>query len=172
MAGMAGMTRQAVAERLGISVASVRRMEGVELHPRVDAKGVHLFDPQEVEALATDRVATATTEPPTIAGEVAAAVFAALDEGESPARIVVALAVPPDVVRRLHAESKRLAALERRLLEAEAYASKTVEALNALTQFVSALPVPPSTSFTCDGCGASGCVTVPLSCGACGLRAV
>jgi hypothetical protein len=46
------MTRTDVARKLRKSVATVRRWEGVELHPTVDANGVHLFDEAEVEALA------------------------------------------------------------------------------------------------------------------------
>ena len=37
---------------MGKSVASVRRMEGVELHPVRDERGVHRFDPEEVEQVA------------------------------------------------------------------------------------------------------------------------
>ncbi len=46
------MTRTDVARRLGKSVATVRRLEGVELHPTVDEGGVHLFEEAEVERLA------------------------------------------------------------------------------------------------------------------------
>ena len=48
------MTRQQVAQRLGKSVATVRRIEGVLLHPTVDSRGTHRFDDDEVEALAHD----------------------------------------------------------------------------------------------------------------------
>ena len=46
------MTRQQVATRLGKSLATVRRIEGVLLHPTTDSRGVHHFDPEEVEVLA------------------------------------------------------------------------------------------------------------------------
>jgi hypothetical protein len=46
------MTRREVAKRLGKSVAAVRRLEGVHLHPARDSRGVHHFDEDEVEALA------------------------------------------------------------------------------------------------------------------------
>jgi hypothetical protein len=49
-----GMTRQQVAKRLGKSLATVRRLEGVRLRPTQDSRGVHHFDPDEVEALARD----------------------------------------------------------------------------------------------------------------------
>ncbi|MGC4088728.1 MAG: hypothetical protein QM756_12685 [Polyangiaceae bacterium] len=47
------LTRSQVAGRLGKSIATVRRLEHVYLHPRRDAHGVHRFDPDEVERLAT-----------------------------------------------------------------------------------------------------------------------
>jgi hypothetical protein len=46
------MTRTEVARYLGKSVATVRRAEGVHLHPRRDDRGVHRFAPAEVRALA------------------------------------------------------------------------------------------------------------------------
>jgi len=50
------MTRAAVARRLGVAIASVRRMEARgDLHPEQTAGGVRLFDPQEVEQLAATR---------------------------------------------------------------------------------------------------------------------
>ncbi len=48
------MTRRQVAKRLGKSVTTVRKLEGVLLHPRQDARGVHWFDGEEVDALARD----------------------------------------------------------------------------------------------------------------------
>lgn len=46
------MTRSQVAKRLGKSIATVRRMEGHELHPTKDERGFNRFDPSEVEAVA------------------------------------------------------------------------------------------------------------------------
>ena len=46
------MTRKQVALRLGKSVATVRRIEGVLLYPTRDVRGVHRFDVSEVDALA------------------------------------------------------------------------------------------------------------------------
>ncbi|MEO7032382.1 MAG: hypothetical protein ABI548_00995 [Polyangiaceae bacterium] len=46
------MTRQQVARRLGRSLATVRRIEGVLLHPVRDDRGVHRFNAAEVETLA------------------------------------------------------------------------------------------------------------------------
>jgi hypothetical protein len=193
----ATMTRQAVAKRLGVSMATVRRLEGAQLHPAIGLDGVHRFDPAEVEAVAKTRpsktqmvpsAASAPAAPPRppsspVTGEVAATVFADFDAGRTPGAVVVARQLPPDVVRRLHADwldlrsldvnvpsgARRLAALEQAVAGANTYSAKTVEALNALVARVMALPVPAMTEFVCD-CGASGCVTVPLTCSACGLR--
>ena len=41
--------RAQVAKRLGKSVATVRRLEGVELFPTLDEDGTRHFDPAEVE---------------------------------------------------------------------------------------------------------------------------
>jgi hypothetical protein len=46
------LSRIEVARRIGKSVATVRRLEGVELHPRRDSYRVHRFSLDEVERLA------------------------------------------------------------------------------------------------------------------------
>jgi hypothetical protein len=46
------LTRAQVARRLGKSIATVRRLEGEQLHPTRDAAGIHQFDAAEVERLA------------------------------------------------------------------------------------------------------------------------
>jgi hypothetical protein len=46
------MTRGQVARRLGKSIATVRRLEGTQLHPRRDVNGILRFDPNEVERVA------------------------------------------------------------------------------------------------------------------------
>lgn len=48
------LTRSRVAKRLGRSIATVRRLEGVELHPVRDERGVLHFDEDEVDAIAKD----------------------------------------------------------------------------------------------------------------------
>ena len=49
------LSRADVAERLGVSVATVRRYEGSRLHPTVDSSGAHWFSAKEVTALAASR---------------------------------------------------------------------------------------------------------------------
>jgi hypothetical protein len=48
------MTRGQVANRLGVSVAAVRKFEGSELHPEMQG-GCWIFDTEEVEGLASLR---------------------------------------------------------------------------------------------------------------------
>jgi hypothetical protein len=48
------LTRIQVARRLRRSIATVRRIEGLYLHPVVDWRGVHRFYPDEVRSLAQD----------------------------------------------------------------------------------------------------------------------
>ena len=46
------LTRSQVARRLGRSVSTVRKMEGRVLHPTIGARGVRIFDFDEVEEVA------------------------------------------------------------------------------------------------------------------------
>jgi hypothetical protein len=46
-----GLTRADVAEVLGLSLSTVRRMEGRTLHPSLGPKDVRLFNPAEVESV-------------------------------------------------------------------------------------------------------------------------
>jgi hypothetical protein len=48
------LTRSQVADRLGRSVATVRRLEGVVLHPSLGRRGVRLFDAHEVDRVARE----------------------------------------------------------------------------------------------------------------------
>lgn len=48
------LTRAQVAKRLGKSIATVRRLEGDQLHPRRDEAGINRFDAAEVNRLAAD----------------------------------------------------------------------------------------------------------------------
>jgi hypothetical protein len=93
------MTRTQVARRLGVSIATVRRLERAgKLKTEANAFGTRLFDPVEVERLAAARTATATS------GALAARVFQAIRDGFELRDIVIALQVPPRVVRELFAE--------------------------------------------------------------------
>lgn len=110
------LTRSQVADRLGVSLSTVRRFEGDRLHPKVGPDNVRWFDADEVAALArevlkerppTERPKTkaragADREAELPAGEIAARVFERLEERHSLAEIVVAVRVEPAVVRELY----------------------------------------------------------------------
>jgi hypothetical protein len=128
------LTRRQVADMLGVSIATVRRLEGRTLHPSVGPGDVRYFARDEVEAVAFSMRgaagsvsgalgpapsanprpgpgSTAASIGPDLSGGVAAEVFSDLDRGASPAAIVVSRRLPPDIVRRLHREWTDLRAL-------------------------------------------------------------
>ena len=103
------LTRAQVAARLGISTSSVRRLEGIELHPVQDARGVWRFDSAEV-ARVPPRArqqeslrARGPREVPT-GGEIAARIFRLFDAGRELSEIVIATRQPPSTVRWLYRE--------------------------------------------------------------------
>lgn len=109
-------TRSQVAERLGVSVSTVRRYEQSErLHPTVGEDGVRNFAPDEVKRLAKTLAAELEASPRALAraeanaaemtkGELATAVFERFEQRQSLAEIVIGVRVPPDVVRGLYRE--------------------------------------------------------------------
>lgn len=107
------LTRGEVADRLGVSVSTVRRYEGTRLHPTIGADGVRTFAAEDVVRLAKTLAAELEASPRAAAkaaaraeelskGELAARVFERLEQRQSLAEIVVALRVPPDDVRALY----------------------------------------------------------------------
>jgi hypothetical protein len=97
------LTRKQVADRLGISVSAVRRMEGKTLHPVRDDRGRLRFAPTELPRGPVTKRAprrTASASP----GEQAARVFEAFRAGHSLRHIVTRLRVEPRKVRELYAE--------------------------------------------------------------------
>lgn len=97
--GPATLTRSDVAKALRCSISTVRRLEGVELHPTEDADGVHRFDPLEVIHLVNDRSARAVD--PSKEGERDARVFEMMDAGKGVREIVTTLRLPVEVVLKL-----------------------------------------------------------------------
>jgi hypothetical protein len=99
------ITRRQVAERFGISTSSVRRLEGVRLHPTLDDEGVWRFDPAEFESFSVQKRERArrfrSRKQP---GDVAAQVFRMLERRCSLREIVVIARQPPELVRRLYLE--------------------------------------------------------------------
>jgi hypothetical protein len=99
-AGGNELTRKQVAQRLGISETSVRRLEGTRLHPIVRGRFVH-FDRQEVETFAEKKSQDRTKSD---AGEVAARAFELFRAGKDLREVVIELRQTPERVRQLHRE--------------------------------------------------------------------
>ncbi len=109
------LTRGQVATRLGISVSTVRRLEGTKLHPTIDSDDVRWFDENEVASLAAEianttnpkrrggslAATTTTAAPGRSHGEIAALAFERFEQRQSLAEIVVGLRVAPETVRFL-----------------------------------------------------------------------
>jgi DNA-binding transcriptional MerR regulator len=109
---MAALTRDDVAKRLGVSISTVRRLEGTRLHPAIDDKSVRRFKASDVERLAKELEAeqrsprnsqqAAVRAAEMSKGELAALVFERLEQRHSLSEIVIALRVPPEDVRELY----------------------------------------------------------------------
>jgi hypothetical protein len=102
-AATARLTRSKVASRLGVSISTVRSLEGRQLHPIVES-GVHYFDPGEVDALVAANSARKRPGRSPDAGQVAAAVFRLLDVRKNLREIVEELGLEPERVRALYRE--------------------------------------------------------------------
>jgi hypothetical protein len=98
---MATITRNEVASMLGVSLATVRRMEGKSLHPRM-VDGAWRFEVDEVKNI--QRAPNSVVKRSPSEGEVAAEIFRRFDEGQSLRRIVSECRQAPSVVRRLYRE--------------------------------------------------------------------
>ena len=107
-AGRPPFTRSAVAALLQVSVTTVRRFEGTLLHPVKGEDGTHLFDPIEVQELASRRPAATPVKNSTAEGEVAAAAFALFKKKTSPRDVVIELEQSPAVVQKLQEDWERL----------------------------------------------------------------
>ena len=98
-----GLTRSQAAERLGTSVASIRRMEGKTLNPTKGPDGVYRFDPAEVDGLTADSAAPSPARlRRSDAGELAAQAFVLFDNRLTPRQVVIELRQPPEVIEKLH----------------------------------------------------------------------
>lgn len=94
------LTRAQTARRIGVSIGTVRRMEGAELHPIV-INGKHCFHPAEVE-----RYRRLTD------GQIAARAFQMFNEGRGVIDVVIELEQPPEPIERLYSTWDRLASTE------------------------------------------------------------
>jgi len=98
---MATITRSEVASMLGVSVATVRRMEGKSLHPKMVDR-TWAFDPDEVAKV--QRSPSRTTKRPPSDGELAAEIFRRFDLRQSLGEIVREFRQSPKVVQALYRE--------------------------------------------------------------------
>ena len=99
----AGLTRGKVAGMLGVSVATVRRMEGKTLHPR-QVDGTWRFDPDEVARIHPAEKPSSKRSTPQSAGDLASDLFHRFDQGQDLRAIVEELHLPPEQVRSLYQE--------------------------------------------------------------------
>lgn len=97
------LTRSKVAARLGVSISTVRPLEGNQLHPVIES-GIHYFESSEVEALAVAKSPRRPSGHDSDAGRIAAAVFRLLDAGKNLREVVEELEIEPDRVRALYRE--------------------------------------------------------------------
>ena len=107
------LTRSEVATYLNLSISTVRRLEGKQLHPTIGERGIRYFDAAQVLALAGElargmsdpapRSDGRRTERPS-PGELAAAAFERFEQRQSLSEIVIALCVTPKQVRELYHE--------------------------------------------------------------------
>jgi hypothetical protein len=102
------LTRSEVAALLRVSIATVRRLQGRDLHPARSGDGPYLFDPNEVEQVRANR--PLPPEPRTCAdpGELAAEAFKLFREGVDVRDVVIALRRPPGEVAELYASWERM----------------------------------------------------------------
>ncbi len=98
---MATITRNEVASMLGVSVATVRRMEGKMLHPRL-VDGAWRFEADEVKSLS--RMQNPVGRRALSEGEIAAEVFRRFDQGQSLRQIVRECSLAPKTVQALYRE--------------------------------------------------------------------
>jgi hypothetical protein len=95
------LTRGAVAKRLGVSIATVRRLEASgKLKPTVDENDVRHFSEEEIESLGSAKPETTRIDP----GERAARAWDQLAKGASVFDLVTTLRMHPDEATKLAAQ--------------------------------------------------------------------
>jgi hypothetical protein len=97
------LTRLQAARLSGFSEATIRRREGTELKPVV-IDGVHYHQETQVRSMMTVRRSWGAGSTTAVDGGTAADVFDLLQSGVAPVDIVMRLRLPPEVVKRLHAQ--------------------------------------------------------------------
>ena len=112
--GKSFLTRAAAARALGVSITTIRRREGRQLHPVIGSNMVRYFDPQEI-ARQPPRRAQGSKVAKRSLGDLAAECFKAFALGLDLREIVTTLKVEPGLVQNLFADWQRndLAARQR-----------------------------------------------------------
>ncbi|MEI9935585.1 MAG: hypothetical protein WDO69_00035 [Pseudomonadota bacterium] len=110
LAGSAGklLTRGEVARRLGLSLSSVRRMEGVQLKPIVGERGVRYFEETEIQTVLVRVRRTRVPVDERADGTLAAAAFTRFRNGADVVAVVTELRVAPEKIESLFEHWKRL----------------------------------------------------------------
>jgi len=122
------LTRGQVARRLGMSLSSVRRMEGEQLKPIVDARGVHHFEETEIQAVFVRVRRARAPHDDRADGALAAAAFALFRSGADVIAVVKELREAPERIEALFGQWNRF----RRAVLLDAKSLATIaNALNA-----------------------------------------
>jgi Tfp pilus assembly protein FimV len=108
--GSAGrlLTRGQVAQRLGLSLSSVRRMEGVQLKPIVGERGVRYFEETEIQTVLVRVRRTRVPDDDRANGALAAAAFTLFRNGADVVAVVTELREAPAKIEELFERWKRL----------------------------------------------------------------
>lgn len=102
------LTRSAVAKRIQRSVATVRRLEGNELFPQLDERGVHRFEEAEVEEV-RQQLQLGTVH--AARGRWLNGSRAPRDRGQSKeSGLLASIGLEPSEVEHLRGENRRLTA--------------------------------------------------------------
>jgi hypothetical protein len=110
LAGSPGrlLTRGQVARRLGLSLSTVRRMEGEQLNPIVGARGVRYFEETEIQTVLVRVRRTRMPDDERADGALAAAAFTLFRNGVAVVAVVKELRESPEKVEKLFEDWKRL----------------------------------------------------------------
>lgn len=101
------LTRGQVARRLGMSLSSVRRMEGEHLKPIVDSRGVHYFEETEIQAVFVRVRRAREPHDERADGTLAAAAFTLFRRGADVIAVVKELREAPERIEALFEQWKR-----------------------------------------------------------------
>lgn len=102
------LTRRQVARRLGLSLSTVRRMEGGELKPIIDERGVRYFEATEIQAVFVRVRRMRRPDNERADGTLAAAAFTLFQSGADVVAVVKELREAPERIEALFDHWKRL----------------------------------------------------------------